>query len=494
MDESNRVPQRTRPRPYDLRRKVLLKNFLREQMTHIPLPPSSRRPDDDAIADDEVSSTVGNEENIEQPPDNIIQKIETPPLPIHVPEPVPGTSSSSTDIESPDSSTSQEPDDAEEEDDNKNPRPTFKKLSNLLRSKMKTVGGRGKGIAKTKLKMELQKPRIVNVNETRPAVKPKSKSFFAMFKSRRVFVNRKKVRSPTKVLSPAPTRTTSTQSVQTDVSFTQDAFENMEQSNRSLREENRLLSESLSSFMSDFDLKLSPLKIPYGTDSYITSAGSSQSQNTPQTPSGVPNTRINYGNTPPRIKIPRSKSMQDRFDRRFPNRRTRSMNYGLSKRFYDSSSLQPHPYRRNFNGETSTGYRHDRQRPNSFSSFDSNLNRNPALQSNSRLPPHQLPIGKNPNVTYSNRANPNSPQANANSSRAIVRRSSMPERSSYQPSRPILRHKSTRVNGYNYANGYRGEHNYNVINGNVPIRRRSSSNGDYGRPVPFQSLPPEAFY
>lgn len=36
MDDNSRVNRRSRPRPYDLRRKVLLKNFLREQMIHIP--------------------------------------------------------------------------------------------------------------------------------------------------------------------------------------------------------------------------------------------------------------------------------------------------------------------------------------------------------------------------------------------------------------------------------------------------------------------------
>lgn len=36
MEANGRVSRRSRPRPYDLRRKVLLKNFLREQMTYIP--------------------------------------------------------------------------------------------------------------------------------------------------------------------------------------------------------------------------------------------------------------------------------------------------------------------------------------------------------------------------------------------------------------------------------------------------------------------------
>lgn len=490
MDERS-VQQRSRPRPYDLRRKVLLKNFLREQMTHIPLPPPRLPMEED---ENEVSSTVGNEENIEQSsniqekPSNNKQE-NASPAPLS--EPVPSTSTSQFTSEeiSPDSSTSQQT----EMEVDKSTQPTFTRLSNLLRLKINSVRSRRKKITKAKLKMKAAKSPSQHSAALRAAdPKGKSKSFFTMFKTRR---GKRNIKSPIRISSPvskSSSTSTSNQSCQTDVSFTQDEFSNMEQSNRCLREENRLLSESLSSFMSDFDLKLSPLKIPYGTDSYITSAGSSEAPSASHQTSPDIAKRLDYTDNASRNKIARSKSMQDRFDKRFPNRsrclRTRSMNYGLSKRFYDSASLPqrgPHPYRRNFSPpETSNNFnnaRRGKHRPNSFSSFDSSPNRIPMPEPVSRMSPHRPSVLTNLPIN--------------NSSRAIVRRSSMPERTSYQPSRPILRHKSTRVNGYNQRNVYDNGHNYNVVNGgNVPIRRRSNSNGDYGRPVPFQSLPPEAFY
>ncbi|KFM67966.1 hypothetical protein X975_11796, partial [Stegodyphus mimosarum] len=280
MDENNRLNRRSRPRPFDLRRKVLLKNFLREQMTYIP--PAGEM--------SQISLEISNGTNlVDGSSTDTIQTQETPndennaDLLISLSEPEPSSSVSLVNDINSELNQRSDVSDSSNDDIDKNTAKSslsaISRFSNIIRSRSKR---KKKGITKAKLickpvkspeKAKSETVRFGNMFRRKSITQCKqplsaslrkksaSKSFFSLFKARKS--NKKQDKSVASVQNLSSLSkdcessasiescSTSTQAVQTDLTWSSNELNEIEHSNRLLREENRLLSDSLSYFMSD---------------------------------------------------------------------------------------------------------------------------------------------------------------------------------------------------------------------------------------------------
>ncbi|GBM59973.1 hypothetical protein AVEN_245574-1 [Araneus ventricosus] len=495
--ERSRITPRLRPRPYDLRRKVLLKNFFREQMTYIPhIRSTVETPLDvnnDSDFDENESNSNTNEGNILTPKkvqDNIV-------TPISVPEPAPSTSNCSEKENSNNLENSFVDETSSNMSEVEERPPSKSRLSRIIEkidSRLSSKKNRRRGITKAKHELRSSKGILKPagrkiIKDTEISTKVKAKSFFERFKSRR---EKKRNKSTTSRISnlfgsrnsspfkcDSKVATTSTQSVQTDMSWSPDHYEKMEKSHRSLLEENRLLSESLSSIITNTDFRSSSTQNSCVTDSYTNSSGNSAAYfSHEQRP--VTKTGGNGSHSQPvdssRTRILRSKSMQNRSDKRSlasSRLRTRSLNCRSVKRPYNTDSIvtnEPHceqqPYKVKVKPFASPVASRAKTRPSVLQSIDAsplyNTNTSSLLQTLS-----------------------------SKSGKAIIRRSSMPERTYNWNSKPRpVRSSSMRENNrYSYTS----ERVSPRPNQPSPRHRSTTFNG-YSCSVPFQDLPAEAFY
>lgn len=169
-------------------------------------------------------------------------------------------------------------------------------------------------------------------SETASSTKPKvpPRSLFTLFKNRKSQRNASQVERDKRsfvdhksyhVRATSPTTTNQSVSVQTEDSWAKEELFRAHQSNRLLREENRLLSESLSYFMfsSSVDSQINHCSSPL----------QSSNKNTFNTGYHDYFSSSNSNNWNPRSRISRSKSVQEHGERRTSlrnNYRTRSMN------------------------------------------------------------------------------------------------------------------------------------------------------------------------
>ncbi|GFT89130.1 uncharacterized protein NPIL_273111 [Nephila pilipes] len=472
MDNNRAVPK-TRPRPYDLRRKVLLKNFMREQMIYIS---EARRSATTSLAvnnetnfDDDLSNSVGNEENILTPKkvqDNIVSSTSAP-------EPTPSTSTFSEKENSNnfDSGSSNHPLVSNETSEtNSRPSTRFPRLSNLLGMREK----RKMGIKKAKhdfktLKGINKKPLLNGIsNKIKMGERPfkeKRKSFFSLFKSRRE-KKRNKISTVEKINidgtqntnnSESQVSRTSTQSVQTDISWS------------GIRD---IIEQTVVSVISKTDLTISSGENSYRKD-FCSNTNNLEFSNSKEKPFYTHENANHSQRTENSRRVLRSKSMQERCEKRHQASsclRTRSMNRGYYNRSLDTS-----PY------STKKTLR--------FPSieFEDHLTFSRAKTKSINVPNSRriLPM------TKANNSSVLMTLPNNNSSKVIVRRSSMPERTSrwanksYRPMR---------------SNSVRENRNLQVSQ-QLPYRRKQSSSSTissgrdgYACPLSLQDLPAEAFY
>ncbi|GFR34167.1 uncharacterized protein TNCT_275041 [Trichonephila clavata] len=486
--ENNRVVPKTRPRPYDLRRKVLVKNFMREQMFHFSaarLSAPATLEVNDSTFDQDLSNSVSNEEKIltpKQVQDNIVSSSSTP-------EPTPSTSTfnekeNSNNFDSVSSDQSVVSNDITETDSR--PSPKFPRLSNLLGRKEKRKDGIKKAKHTLKTIKGVHKPVVKGItNKMKISERPKEKrSIFSLFKSFRE-KKRNRMSSIKKINTFGSQKSgnkesqvcnTSTQSVQTDISWSLGAYELLEQSNKSLLEENRLLSESLSSVISNTDLKLGSKNNSYCTDLYNSSSNLELYSNSKEKHSIDAHSNTNYSWQSQNSKrVLRSKSMQERCERRsFGNSRlrARSMNQGSFNKPLDTSysTIEPFSNKLRF----------------PINKLDDRLNfpRAKKLLTGPNSS-HVLPIRKTNDLSILKTLPSN------NSGKVIVRRSSMPERTTN------WNNKSRRPTR---SNSVRENHNLQASQ-RITFRPKQSSscsisNGksEYLCPLSVQDLPAEAFY
>ncbi|CAL1291719.1 unnamed protein product [Larinioides sclopetarius] len=493
--ERSRITPRLRPRPYDLRRKVLLKNFFREQMTYIPHirstveTPSEVNNDSDFDGND--SNTNTNEGNI-LTPKKVQDNIVTP-----IPEPAPSTSNcsekeNSNNLDnSPVDETSSNMSEMEERPPSK-----FSRLSRFIEnidSRLSSKKNRRKGITKAKHELRSSKGILKPagrkiIKDTESSAKVKAKSFFERFKSRR---EKKRNKSATSRISnlfgsrnPSPkcdskVATTSTQSVQTDMSWSPDHYEKMELSHRSLLEENRLLSESLSSIITNTDFRSNSTQNSCVTDSYANNSDSSPAyfshEQRPVTKT-VGNESHSQPDDSSRTRILRSKSMQNRSDKKSltsSRLRTRSFNCRYTKRPYNTDSFvtnEPRcceqPYKAKVIPIATSVACRAKTRPSVLQSIDAS-------------------------PMYNTNTSSLLPTLSSKSGKAITRRTSMPERTYNWNNKPRpVRSSSMRENNrYSYTSARVSPR----TNQPSPRRRSTTFNG-YSCSVPFQDLPADAFY
>lgn len=469
--ENNRVVPKTRPRPYDLRRKVLLKNFMREQMFNVAIAHLSSAATSqvrDSNFHEDLSNSVGNEENILTPKkvqDNIVSSSS-------IPEPTPSTSTfnekeNSNNFDSVSSDQSVVSNVSTETDSRASVK--FPRLSSLLGMKQKRKSGIKKAKHNFKTLKGSHKLGMKGItSKIKMGERPKEKrnSFFSMFKSRR---EKKRNRVPT-IEKPGKKESqvsnTSTQSVQTDISWSPGAYEMLEQSNKSLLEENRLLSESLSNMISNTDLKLSSKKNSYCTDIYSSSNNLELFSNSKEKhPFDThDNTNHSWQIKTSKSRVLRSKSMQERCEKRKLGNsrlRARSMNRGHFNKSLDTSSYstkEPFPNKLRF-PKIEDHLRYSCAKPKAISVPNSS---------------HAFPICKTNDSSILMTLPSN------NSSKVIVRRSSMPERTNNWNNKSCRPTRSNSVREYCKS-------------------LRSSScmpNGkdEYSCPLSVQDLPATAFY
>ncbi|XP_055945171.1 uncharacterized protein LOC129975911 [Argiope bruennichi] len=544
--ERNRVTSRLRPRPYDLRRKVLLKNFFREQMTYIPHIRSTDEVSLDASGDSDFdeneSNSNTNEGNVLTPKkveDNIVTTAS-------MSEPVPSTSNccekeNSHDLES----FSNEPSSNVTKMDEK-PTSKFPRLSRIIETIDSHLSkkNRRKGIIKAKHELRacksiLKPTGMKTVKDTEGSARVKAKSFFERFKSRR---DKKRNKIPTSKISnlfgsrnQSPAKydskvsTTSTKSVQTDVSWSPDRYQNIEISNISLRAENRLLSESLSSIIINTDFISDSSHNSLCTDSYTNSNYNSTAYNAEQIPLTVTNgngsnsRQTGFSGT----RILRSKSMQDEKRSQAPSHlRTRSFNFRDIKRPYTYNAEQIPLTATNGNGSNSrqngfSGTRilrsksmqnekrnqvSSRLRTRSFNfrdikrpyTCDTLVANEPYHSKQGHYKVNHIastnPVCAKTRLSILQRIDA-SPLYNTNTSstlrilsnksgKTIIRRSSMPEKvySCNNQARPIKSSSMRESNCYSRVSSSQSSH------------RRSNSYKGYPSSVPFQDLPAETFY
>lgn len=433
MEENNRINRRSRPRPYDLRRKVLLKNFLREQMTYIP----ETRVDllsqnnDDSITESSDSSSLDDLPELKDEDESSSASVVA-----YDDQNNTDLSVISTDLSDPLQLDSK--DDSASEmnnpaiDNNLTFEPVvesgvfkFTRLMKFKRESKKTLKGifKAKEVCKnvkTPVRTRSFKSGIERVfsirkrsNETSSQIpRSKPKSPFSLFKYRRQQLkNVAKIKRSTCIdlsqISDSKQNTTN-QSVQTDDSWAREQMK-AEQSNKRLREENRLLAESLSYLISNPSLE-SQIK---NCSSPLQSSNKDNSLVYPDY--YVPSSNSGNNNWNPRSRVSRSRSVHEYNESRHVlrnNYRTRSMNY--------------HNYRNNFS----------------------------ATSNRANYPGINNPRERRSGVT-------NMPVSS--SVRSIQRRSSMPER--------ILSE-----------------------NDRTMVCRRSGSVRDTRSRKPFHALPSEAFY
>ncbi|GFY68598.1 uncharacterized protein TNIN_483401 [Trichonephila inaurata madagascariensis] len=483
--ENNRVVPKTRPRPYDLRRKVLLKNFLREQMYHmsaVRLSAPATLEVNDSTLDQDLPNSISNDEKIltpKQVQDNIVSSLSSP-------EPTPSTSTFNEKENSNNFDNVSSDQSVDNTETDSRPSPKFPRLSNLLGMRKKHKNGIKKAKHSLKTLKGAHKPVVKGItNKMKISERPKEKrSFFSMFKSRRekkrnimssvekinTFGSQKSGNNESQVSN------TSTQSVQTDISWSPGAYELLEQSNKSLLEENRLLSESLSSMISNTDLKLGSKNNSYCTDLYNSSNNlelysSSKDKHSFDAHS---NTNYSWQSQNSKSRVLRSKSMQERCERKSfasSRLRARSMNRGYFNKPLDTSYSTKEPFSNRL------------RFPNKL---DDRLNFPRAKK--------LLPVPNSSRVLPIRKANDSSilkTLPSNNSGKVIVRRSSMPERTTN------WNNKSRRPTR---SNSVRENHNLRASQ-RITFRPKQSSscsvsNGksEYLCPLSVQDLPAEAFY
>lgn len=378
MEDNSKMNRRSRPRPYDLRRKVLLKNFLREQMTYIPhtrlisavqntvanfsVESSNTMELDDlqdlndensssSVSVDNSSSTAIIEEN------NLDPDIKGVENAINIVD-------SSTNVK-----TTEVP----------VPETKMFKFSSLMNLRSDAKKKKAKGILKAKkvcksvkipaksksFKTGLERlfsgrSRTSNDKSSDRITRSSTKSLFSLFKSRKEQRKVKEIERTTTHSSDTNVKLSSSESdrncmsnrsVQTDNSWTREELSRVEHSNKLLREENRLLSESLSYFMSSnsIDSQINHYNSPLQSSNrnMNDSRRNSVCYDNISTCSSY-----GYDNWNPRSRILRSKSVQEHSDRTNVSRyrhRTRSMNYhnnrsefyaGPMPSSYNSSQVQ----------------------------------------------------------------------------------------------------------------------------------------------------------
>lgn len=362
MEENSKINRRSRPRPYDLRRKVLLKNFLREQMTYIPQTRLTS-----TVQNSDANFTVESSNSLEL--DEDLQELNDE------------NSSSSSVTESGDSKSSENVEENHlmkdvNDDGNVNNtdkpaakinstdapthEPKFFRFASLMNLRSESKKKKVKGILKAKKVCKTVKSPVKSKSFKRlfsgrsrtsressqdQAAKNSPKSLFSLFKSRREQrkgreVDRIKQPTNTNIKSPIKNEKhcSSSQTVQSDDSWAREELSRVQESNKLLREENRLLSESLSYFMSSssLDSQLNHCSSPLqssnrNSNSYRRSSDCYDDYSS--------RSSYNYDNWNPRSRILRSKSVQEHSERRNVSRngyRTRSMNcHNIQSNFYN---------------------------------------------------------------------------------------------------------------------------------------------------------------
>lgn len=351
MDDT-RIQRRTRARSYDLRRKVLLKNFLRDQMTHIPETSTESFP------------SPGNSEESE------LNEEASPITVIHA-DSYNIPNSSEVDDESNMKSNDEDMDltediDVETIDSFDIPakyKPTAHslrlfKFNGLLKRrryeryerelekaskrafKAKKFGKNAKSPVKTRsYKKSFEKffyghKKYHERSSPSHKAKSSSRSLFSLFKHRREQRHAKdddrtkRSSSDNHIPKNHPTKSSSVnQSVQTDDSLVKYEMNKVHESNMRLKEENKLLSESLSYFMSN---ETTPYQSPYKNENSLMFHDYT-----------LPPANSSHAAWNSRSKVSRSNSVQE-FNERHKvlrnNYRTKSMNVHNSRNYFLTSS------------------------------------------------------------------------------------------------------------------------------------------------------------
>lgn len=358
MDDT-RIQRRTRARSYDLRRKVLLKNFLRNQMTPIPETTHNEsflsRENSEESSIDEVneqassitviyadtycmpsSSEVNSESNIKNNRDDEMDLTED----IDV---------ETIDIDNFEISTKYKPTahslrlfkfksllkrrrhERELENASKS---VFKakKFSKNARSPVKTRSFK-KSIEKVFRGHKKSHAR----SSSSHMPKSSSRSLFSLFKHRREQRHArdndrtKRSSSDNHIPKNYPTKSSSiNQSVQTDDSLVKYEMNKVHESNMRLKEENKLLSESLSYFMSN---ESTPYQSPYKNENSLMFHDYT-----------LPPSSSNHDAWNSRSKVSRSSSVHEFSERHKVlrnNYRTKSMNVHNSRNYFLTNSRRP---------------------------------------------------------------------------------------------------------------------------------------------------------
>lgn len=355
MDDT-RLQRRTRARSYDLRRKVLLKNFLRDQMTHIPETSTESFP---SPGNSEESSIV--EVNEEASPITVIYA-DAYDIP------------NSSEVEDESNMKSNRDDDVDltedidvETVDNFDIPAKYKPTAHSLRLfkfkgllkrrryeryereldkaskkafKAKKIGKNRKSPVKTRsFKKSIEKvfyghKKYHEKSSPSHVTKSSSRSLFSLFKHRReqrhAKDNDRTKRSSSDNHIPKNHSTKSSsvnQSVQTDDSLVKYEMNKVHESNMRLKEENKLLSESLSYFMSN---ESTPYQSPYKNENSLMFHDYT-----------LPPSNSSQAAWNSRSKVSRSNSVHE-FNERHKvlrnNYRTKSMNVHNSRNYFLSSS------------------------------------------------------------------------------------------------------------------------------------------------------------
>ncbi|GIX70247.1 uncharacterized protein CEXT_344431 [Caerostris extrusa] len=511
-----RVAVRFRTRPYDLRRRVLVKNFLREQMTIVPrIRISPNAINDEEVNDEtdsnenspnfdneEVGNSRTNSEHDEKTPDNVSSSTSSNPS---VPECVPSTSGYNDKENASDLSNNLTETLPVVEKTGR-----LSRISNLLTNRRKWK----RGIVKAKHNVQTSKKafdrKSKNVDNDAKSTGIRPKSFFEMFKSRREkkrgetsnicknnSADENKSSSATSTQStldinalPNLTQsctdqckmkcntscadknetnfsalcvecsvrknntkvTTATISTQTDRSALLESYERMKKKNKDLCEENRYLSESLSNVFNDVNFSL---RQNSGFTDCLTDVYNNKKE---------VKTEHNYSQNQRAdilsTRVLRSNSVQERSNEsRRPLRRNKS---AIRLQIPKSSPNKLHSDTKDCHGIKSI--LHNRNRKSPIASIV-NVSR-----------PHTRK-----SVQILNKGH--------YSVQPVVRRSSMPERT-HNRSRPVIRSSSVRENNFYYEPTYLGYRN--IRRGAPRFFCKTSNRCSYS--VPFQDLPSDAFY
>lgn len=355
MDDT-RIQRRTRARSYDLRRKVLLKNFLRDQMTHIPETSTESFPNPENSEESSIAEVN------EQASSITVIYADTYSIP----------SSSEVNNESSIKNNRDDEMDLTEDIDVEtmdnfeistkcNPTPhslrlfKFKgllkrrrherELENASKSvfKAKKFGKNAKSPIKTRsFKKSFEKvfyghKKSHEKSSPNHMTKSSSRSLFSLFKHRREQRHAKdndrtkRSSSDNHVPKNYPTKSNSiNQSVQTDDSLVKYEINKVHESNMRLKEENKLLSESLSYFMSN---ESTPYQSPYKNENSLMFHDYT-----------LPPSNSSQGAWNSRSKVSRSNSVHE-FNERHKvlrnNYRTKSMNVHNSRNYFLTNSRRP---------------------------------------------------------------------------------------------------------------------------------------------------------